>query len=115
MTYLFAYGQLQHDIDPPKTMKSWKVDYAIGMMYDLGKDVAMIFTRPKTNIYCVGELLTIDEKELKDLDNDERHADYERYQIVTASGAMAWAYEYEKPIPKSAPRIWRWHKKGTGD
>lgn len=108
--WLFAYGLLQSQFQPPKTMSQCKADRVRGVLYDLGPYPAAVAVGTADS-WIDGELVEMELDELAELDKFEGTAEgiYERKMITTESGASAWVYEYLQPIPPSCEPLKRWN------
>lgn len=108
MTYLFVYGRLMHDLNPPQTIYDWQRDAVRGTMFLRDSyDPAIVHAGQNDQLWCSGELQTIDSKELAALDECEA-PEYRREQVWTKSGKRAWIYVYNGAVPANARRIAFW-------
>ena len=101
---LFAYGQLQPGLRPPRTVHRAWPDRVRGELFDLGTYPAAVSVG-MTESWIWGYVLEINESELlAELDRyEEVHTGlYRRVQTTTEAGFMVWIYEYARPIPPDA-------------
>lgn len=106
---LFTYGLLQPGQKPPRTVAATWPDELTGLLYDLGPWPAAVAIGSGEDRFR-GTVVDIDDIELAELDRFEDVAggEYARRRAVTAGGREVWVYEYLRPIPADAPRIWEW-------
>ena len=111
---LFAYGQLQPGIRPPRTMRRAWPDRVRGELFDLGRYPAAVRIGATAGSFC-GHVIEIDASELAELDAFEGVDEglYLRVTTTTEAGCPVWIYEYARPLPAVARGpIERWPSEG---
>ena len=100
---LFAYGQLQPDQRPPRSLSRAWPDRVRGLLYDLGPYPAAVKIG-RVDRQFAGYVLEIDENELQQALDTYEEVDkgvYLRIRTVTEAGFEVWIYEYARPLPST--------------
>lgn len=110
--FLFVYGELKPQYEPPKTMSMHMKDSIKGKLYDLGgKDAAAINVGKDTAHRVHGYTIAIDQSELPEIDKEEA-PQYKRVRTTTDNGVDVYVYEYQNTIPMSSKLLsGEWRKK----
>lgn len=106
--FLFVYGLLKPEYEPPATTSFWTIDTIKGVLWDLhtGQDAAVTdLGNPHHTV--LGRTLIISREELPKLDKIEA-PEYVRRQVRTHKGYMAYVYEYQNDVPKDAKIVSDW-------
>ena len=107
--YLFVYGKLKPEYEPPVTMTDSFPDQVYGDLYTLGNDAALV-DLDKSKKLANGYTLCLDNSEMKQLDKEES-PEYRRALTKTKLGYPAFIYEYVDPLPKHAKAVKIWKEK----
>ncbi len=113
---LFAYGQLQPGLRPPRSLSRAWPDRVRGLLYDLGPYPAAVKI-DAVDRWFQGFVLEIEQHELQEALDPYEEVDkrvYRRIRTVTGAGFEVWVYEYARPLPENAVGpIDRWPRAGA--
>jgi ADP-ribose pyrophosphatase YjhB (NUDIX family)/gamma-glutamylcyclotransferase (GGCT)/AIG2-like uncharacterized protein YtfP len=105
---MFFYAQRKSQYYPPNTAKHTRTAYIKGKLYTDAKDGYLKL--PGEGWTIKGELTWITPQELENIDKEEEIAGWSRSAVRTLDGIEAYAYVYQKDVPKDAKPAHEWHE-----